>query len=53
MAFPTLAFYGLTEEQRRETVDALAQSVHVAIRQAWDNHWNKRDGSTWRPKRIS
>lgn len=36
-AFPTLAFYGLTEKQKRETADALAQFRHVAIHQAWDN----------------
>ena len=40
-AFPTLAFYGLGEEQKRETVDALAQFKHVAIHQAWDNQWHK------------
>lgn len=40
-AFPTLAFYDLTEEQKRETADALAQFEHVAIHQAWDNQWNR------------
>ncbi len=40
-AFPTLAFYGLTEGGKRELADALAQFEHVAIHQAWDNQWHR------------
>ena len=39
--FPTLEFYSLTAEQRRETADTLAQFEHVAIHQAWDDQWHK------------
>jgi len=40
-AFPTLAFYGLTEGGKRDTADALARFEHVAIHQAWDNQWHR------------
>lgn len=39
--FPTLAYYGSTQEQKRETVAALAKFKHVAVHQAWDDQWRK------------
>ena len=33
-SFPTLAFYGLSEEQKHETAENLTQYKHIAIHQA-------------------
>lgn len=40
-SFPTLGFYGMTEEEKRETARALAEFEHVAIHQAWDDEWTE------------